>query len=37
MIQLKQIIILAITLIAFGQTAKAQSSALFPYEGAIHT
>jgi hypothetical protein len=37
MTQLKNIIILVLLLMAFGLSAKAQSSALQPYEGATHT
>lgn len=37
MSHLKHIIIIVLLLFAFGQTAKAQSSARQPYEGAMHT
>jgi hypothetical protein len=37
MTQLKHIIILVITLLALGLTAKAQSTARQPYDGAMHT
>ncbi|HCY43606.1 MAG TPA: hypothetical protein DHV48_20090 [Prolixibacteraceae bacterium] len=36
MSQLKHIIILVITLFAFGQAAESQSTAVRPYEGAMH-
>jgi len=37
MAQFKQIIVLVLLLLTFGFTAKAQSTALRPYEGATHT